>query len=36
VLEPQSTRTYIANMLAVRTNASGIGRHLLANWPTSF
>ena len=36
VLEPQNTRTYIANMLAVRTNASSIGRHFLANWPTSF
>ena len=36
VLEPQDTRTYLANVLAVRTNAGGIGRHLLANWPTSF
>ena len=36
VLDPRETRSYLTNMLDVHTSASGIGRHMLANWPTSF
>jgi len=35
VLDPRDTRTYLSNMLNVHTG-SGVGKHLLANWPTSF
>jgi len=35
VLDPRDTRTYLSNMLDVHTG-NGVGKHLLANWPTSF
>ncbi len=35
VLDPRDTRTYLANMLDIHSG-NGVGKHLLANWPTSF
>jgi acetyl-CoA carboxylase carboxyltransferase component len=35
VLDPRDTRTYLANMLDIH-GGRGVGKHLLANWPTSF
>jgi len=38
VLDPRDTRAYLAQMLAIHTSqvTNGVGRHLLANWPTSY
>ena len=35
VLDPRDTRTYLINMLDIH-RGSGVGKHRLANWPTSF
>jgi len=35
VLDPRDTRGYLADMLDIH-GGNGVGRHLLANWPTSF
>ena len=35
VLDPRDTRKYLADMLDVHSG-SGVGKHRLANWPTSF
>ncbi len=35
VLDPRDTRKYLADMLEVHSG-SGVGKHRLANWPTSF
>ena len=38
VIDPRETRRWLIDMLAVRESAvtGGIGRHLMASWPTSF
>jgi methylmalonyl-CoA decarboxylase subunit alpha len=38
VIDPRETRAYLTEMLEVHTSrlTNGVGRHLLANWPTSF
>ncbi len=38
VLDPRETRAYLAEMLDVHALrlSNGVGRHLLANWPTSY
>ena len=38
VIDPRETRAYLAEMLEIHTLrlTNGVGRHLLANWPTSF
>ena len=38
VLDPRETRAYLAEMLDIHTLrlTNGVGRHLLANWPTSY
>lgn len=38
VIRPEDTRAYLINALAVHRSArtGGIGRHRLANWPTSY
>jgi len=38
VIDPRETRKYLCNVLQLRDNSKtrGIGRHLLANWPTKF
>ena len=38
VIDPRETRRWVIDMLAVRESAvtGGVGRHLMASWPTSF
>lgn len=38
VIDPRETRRWLIDMLVVRDNAvtGGVGRHLMASWPTSF
>ncbi len=38
VIDPRETRQWLSNMLVTRESAPtrGTGRHLMANWPTSF
>jgi acetyl-CoA carboxylase carboxyltransferase component len=38
VLDPRETRAYLAEMLDIHAPrlSNGVGRHLLANWPTSY
>jgi len=38
IIDPRNTRDYIMQMLNIIKNSEnrGIGRHLLANWPTKF
>jgi len=38
VLDPRETRAYLAEMLEIHSlrMTNGVGRHLLANWPTSY
>ena len=38
VLDPRETRAYLAEMLDIHALrlSNGVGRHLLANWPTSY
>ena len=38
IIDPRDTRNYIINVLTIIRNSKdqGIGKHLLANWPTKF